>query len=152
MMSNKTKIILTRHSAWMNRLRSYTVYIDNREAGSIRNGSSEEFSIAPGAHQVQCKMAWYSSQPFTVNVDENKIEYLVVKSGIKYYWLMFVLLLTGLLINAFHQSRGEERPMWIFVLQFALILPALCYMLYYLTVGRKNYLLIEEDKENIFSN
>ena len=70
----------------------------------------------------------------------------------KYYWPMVVLLFAGVIINLLYRKDHEERPLWMFILQFFLLLPSLLYMLYYLTVGRKYYLLIEEDKENIFAS
>ena len=46
-MENKTKIIITRSAEWMNRLRPYTILIDGVQAGFVKNGSSEEFTISP---------------------------------------------------------------------------------------------------------
>ena len=151
-MENKTKIILTRKGEWVNRARSYTVFIDGVASGKIRNGSSEEFLVTPGSHQVYCKFAWYSSPVFTLQMESQKVEYLLVKSGMKYYWPLFLFLLTGIVINLLYSRKPEERPFWVLVVQFILILPALLYLLYYLTFGRKNYLSIEEDKENVFAS
>lgn len=151
-METKTKIILTRRSEWLNRLRSYKIFIDDAEAGTIKNGASEEFLISPGIHSIQCKIAWYSSPVFVVNIEKGSIEYLMVRNGIRYYWLTFVLLITGLIINLIYTGTHNERPFEIFVLQLALLVPSLFYMLYYLTVGRKQYLLIEEDSNNVFAS
>lgn len=151
-MENKTKIILTRRSEWLNRLRSYKIFIDDKEVGSIKNGSSDEFIITAGVHQIQCKIAWYSSPVFTINIEQGSVEYLIVKNGLKYYWPMILLLFIGLIVNIIYTGTHEDRPLGIFIIQLALILPALLYMLYYLTFGRKEYLLIEEDKDNIFAS
>ena len=151
-MQTKTKIILSRPSEWQNRLRGYKVFMDNVEIGSIKNGATEEFLVSPGIHHVQCRMAWYSSPVFAVNIEQGSVEYLLVKSGMKYYWPMVLLLFAGVVTNLVYRKDHEERPLWIFILQFFLLLPSLLYMLYYLTVGRKYCLLIEEDKENIFAS
>jgi hypothetical protein len=151
-MQNKTKIILSRPSAWMNRFRAYSIFIDDVQTGHIKNGSSEEFLISPGIHSVQCKIAWYSSPVYTVNMEEGRVEYLLVKSGIRYYWLMLASLFLGIVINLYYSRVLDERPLGIFVLQLVLILPALLYMLYYLTIGKKNYLILEEDKDNFFAS
>jgi len=150
-MQNQTKIILSRPSAWMNRFRSYSIFIDDVLVGSIHNGSSEEFLTTPGTHNIQCKIAWYSSPIYTVSIEQGRSEYLLVKSGITYYWLMLISLFLGITINLFYSQLLDERPLGIFILQLTLILPALLYMLYYLSIGKKNYLIIEEDKDNLFS-
>ncbi|MBS1599619.1 MAG: hypothetical protein JST75_15445 [Bacteroidetes bacterium] len=151
-MQTKGKIILTRPSAWMNRFRTYSVFIDDVHAGTIKNGSSEEFLLTPGTHSITCKIAWYSSPVFSISMEQDSVEYLLVKSGIRYYSLMLVCLFAGIIINLFYSQVMNERPLGIFILQLTLILPALLYMLYYLTVGKKNYLIIEEDKDNFFAS
>jgi len=151
-MQSKGKIILTRPSAWMNRFRPYSVFIDDVHAANLKNGSSEEFILPPGMHSVQCKIAWYSSTVYTVSIDQGSVEYLLVKSGVRYYALMLLSLFAGVIINLVYSHILMERPFGIFVLQLALILPALLYMLYYMTVGKKNYLVIEVDKDNFFAS
>jgi len=151
-MENKTKIILSRRSEWINRSRNITVYIDGNEAGRIRNGSTEEFLVSPGSHQLQCRIAWYSSPVIVVNMEPQEVEYLVVKSGMKYYWPLFFLLLAGVLLNLLFTYRRDERPWWMLLVQTLLILPALVYFLYYMTAGRKKYLQIEKDQDNFFAS
>jgi len=135
----------------MNRFRSYSIFIDDVQAGNIKNGSSEEFLLNPGTHTIQCRIAWYSSPVYTINVEQDRVEFLLVKSGIRFYWLMLVSLFLGIAINLFYSQVLDDRPLSIFILQLILILPALLYMLYYLTIGKKNYLIIEEDKDNFFA-
>lgn len=151
-MENKTKIILTRSNEWLNRLRPYKVLIDGVEVGTINNDSSETFSISEGNHRLQCKINWYSSRDdFRINIGFNEIAYLRVKSGMRFYWPLFFLLLTGIFINLFFSGRPQEKPIWASFLQLILILPGLLYMLYHLGFARKKYLMVEEDNENIFS-
>ena len=123
-MENTNKIIVSRPNQWLNRTRIVKVFIDDVEAGSIKNGSSEEFAISSGQHNVQCRMAWYSSPVITVNLNQNEIEYLVVKNAMKYYWPLFLLMLTGVCINLFYLRFQEQRPLGASFLQLALILPA----------------------------
>ena len=151
-MENKTKIILTRANEWLNRLRPYKVLIDGVEVGTITNDSSEEFAIGEGNHLLQCKINWYSSaDDFRINIGSNETAYLRVKTGMRYYWPLFILLLAGIFINLFFSGRPLEKPLWASFLQLALILPGLAYMLYHLSFARKKYLIIEDDKENLFS-
>ncbi|HTQ26475.1 MAG TPA: hypothetical protein VMI35_00030 [Puia sp.] len=151
-MESKTKIILSRPSQWMNRARSYSVFIDGSEVGKIRNGSSEEFLVNPGQHEVYCKLAWYSSPVFALTVEPGRVEYIRVKSGMKYYWPLFFVLVVGLIINLFFSREPGQRPSWIWVIQLVFILPSILYMFYYLTLGRRNYLRVEEDRDNVFAS
>ena len=45
-------IVLTRSSAYTDRLRAYKVFIDGEQRGDIRNGGTERFSVSPGGHSV----------------------------------------------------------------------------------------------------
>jgi hypothetical protein len=151
-MENKTKIILSRPSEWMNRARSYAVFIDGKESGKIKNGSSEEYLVSPGTHQLYCKFAWYSTPVFTVDIQSQQVAYILVKSGMKYYWPLFCLMFIGIITNLFYSRSHGERPLWMLLVQLVLILPGLLYMLYFLTFGRKTYLRIEEDTDNVFAS
>lgn len=151
-MENKAKIILARPNEWLNRQRPYRVWIDGVEVGTITNDSSEEFSVSEGNHRLQCRINWYGSfEDFQVNMRSNETVYLQVKSGMRYYWPLVFLLIIGILINLFYSGRPLEKPLWASVLQLVFVLPGLLYMLYYLAFARKKYLVIEEDKENIFA-
>jgi hypothetical protein len=151
-MENTNKIIVSRPNQWLNRTRIVKVFIDDKEAGSVKNGSSEEFAIGSGQHIVQCKMDWQSSPVMIVNLNQHEIEYLIVKNAMKYYWPLFLLMLIGVGINLFYLRYQTQRPLGASLLQLALILPALIYLLYYITIGRKKYLILEADQENIFAS
>jgi hypothetical protein len=120
--------------------------------GSIRNGSSETVFLAPGNHSLQCRLAWYGSQEIRLSLEAGETSWLRVRNGMKYYWHSFIVLLLGISMNLLAVKRLEERPIWAPVIDLALILPALFYMLYYMTIGRKKYLILEEDKENAFAS
>ncbi|HMH35277.1 MAG TPA: hypothetical protein VK543_19715 [Puia sp.] len=150
-MENKTKLIIRRPNEWQNRARVYKVLIDEVEAGNIKNNSSEEFSTNPGIHRIQCRISWYGSAVFQVDLKPGQVEYILVKNGMKYYWPLFLLLTAGIAINLFYIGHEDEKPLWATLLQLLLILPALLYMLFYLTVGRNRYIVLEEDRDNIFA-
>lgn len=150
-MENKTKIILNRKGEWMNRARTYNVLIDEQKTGTIKNDSSEEFAVAPGTHTVRCGLMWYSSPSVTVSLKEGEIAYLRVKGGMKYYLPLFILMAVGVLLNLVWSGRPAERPDWVIYVQLGLLLPALLYIMYFITLGRKKYLVIEQDKDNFFA-
>jgi hypothetical protein len=150
-MESKTKIIMTRKGEWMNRARAYNVLIDEQKTGIVKNDSSEEYAVAPGAHTVRCGLMWYSSPSITVNLKEGEIAYLRVKNGMKYYLPLFILMVVGVLLNLVWSGRPAERPDWVIYVQLGLLLPALLYIMYFITLGRKKYLVIEQDKDNFFA-
>ncbi len=149
-MDSKTKIIISRSSEWMNRLRTYKVFINGKQAGTVKNGGSEEFAVEPGVNSVQCKVDWYSSQPFNVDVKEGETNYLRVKSGIKYYWLFMVAIIVGVFIM-FSYKGNPDKPQWVTPVTLILLIPGALYSLYYTTLGRKNFLLVDRDTKNVFA-
>jgi hypothetical protein len=148
-MENKTKIIITRSSEWMNRLRSYTIFIDGMPAGFVKNGSSEEFIVTPGVHKLQAKLGFFYSKEFSANVGVDQIVYLKTKSALRFYWPLYILLLAGVLLNLL--NKNADKTVWIAPVEWICISPFILYFLYYLTAGRKKYLLLDDDKDNIFS-
>lgn len=50
------------HQAWVDRARSYTVVLDGRKVGKLRNGQAAEYAISPGAHVLQVRLDWSGSQ------------------------------------------------------------------------------------------
>ncbi|OQY94630.1 MAG: hypothetical protein B6D37_08130 [Sphingobacteriales bacterium UTBCD1] len=149
-MDTKTKIILSRSSDWRNKFRSYKVLINEVEAGSVKNGSAEEYSVQPGNNSIQCSMGWYKSESFSVDVKEGETVYLRVRSGMKYFWPLYIALLAGLFM-VFYFQRRADAPVWATPLGLALIIPGFLYNLYYTTLGRKRYFVIGKDTKNIFA-
>ncbi|MBS1919519.1 MAG: hypothetical protein JST17_04620 [Bacteroidetes bacterium] len=149
-METKTKIIIRRSSEWMNRLRNFKVIINGTEAGSLKNGATEEFSVEPGSNSIQCKVDWYSSKPFTIEVKEGETLYLRVGSGMKLYWPFFIAIIVGVFL-VFHYKGKPERPEWLTPVTIVLLAPGVLYSLYYTTIGRKNYLVVQKDTKNVFA-
>jgi hypothetical protein len=150
-MENKTKIILTRKSAWLNRLRPIRILIDRAEAGSISNGSSEEFVVDPGIHKIQCQLSWYQSREFDVDIKPDQIIYLKVRNAAKLYWPLYFLLLAAIFASFIYKGHQSDRPEWLLPAQILLMLPFILYVLYYISIGRKKYFAIEEDMDNVFA-
>ncbi len=151
-MEQKAKILLSRPKAWLNQSRPFKVYIDELEKGMIHNESLESYEVEPGNHSLQCKVAWYSSQDLKLNLGAGEIAYLRVSNGMKYYWHSFLILLVGISLNIMAVRQETEKPLWALLVEMALILPAVSYMLFYMTIGRRKYLVLEEDKENLFAS
>ncbi|MEX0663729.1 MAG: hypothetical protein WD598_03030 [Acidimicrobiia bacterium] len=66
-MSAQSTIQLERASKFMDRIRKYQVFVDAEEVGTIKNGESVSFPIAPGRHEVVLLIDWASCPPVTID-------------------------------------------------------------------------------------
>jgi hypothetical protein len=144
-MENKSVIALRRSSEWMNKARSFKVFIDGNEAGRISNGATEEYAVSPGTHKVICKIDWCSCREMEVTVKEGEKVYLHIRSGMKYYWHFSIPLLTLVSIYLYHSLQRLPKPLWLMYALIVVALPAACYFLYYSLISRKDYLLLSKD-------
>lgn len=146
------KIILSRKNEFMNRARAFKVFIDGEEVGKIGNNKVEEFDIVAGSHTILCKIDWCSSEVYTIQAKEDDTIYLQVKSGMKYFLPMYIIFLgwlaSGLVIKHKRELLGDAYP-WV---QWIVLGVPFLYMLYYFTLGRKKYLVIDKDKTNVFAS
>ncbi len=145
-----TKIVLNRKKEMANRIRKVQVLIDGVESGEIVNGSSEGFEVTPGVHTIQCKVSRFSSEPFTVNIGVNETKFLQVRSGMKYYTIGYILVLVALISVLVFRLAHIPLPSSVSIYQLLVMTPFVLYVLYYSTLGRKRYLVLGEDNENIF--
>jgi len=151
-MDNKARVILRRSSEWVNRARGLKVMIDGQQAGSIRNGSTEDFKVEPGTHKIFCKVDWCSSRELEFNAAAGEAVYLFVRSGMKYYWQVALPLLAVVLLNMYYIFSVGVRPTWLNYLLIIVALPACIYFFYYTTFGRKDYLVIRKDDKAGFGS
>jgi len=143
------RIILERKSQWLNRLKSYRVEIDGTEAGKVSNGTAEEFEVPGGNHTIACKVNWCSSNNYDFEVKPGETVYLNVKSGMKYFWPVYAVFFSTLLVRILYKKKLSEQFNWVISgIMFACAL----YFLYFITIGRKQYLKVEKDTKNIFAS
>ena len=55
---------------WVARYRSFRIFIDGKNAGSVKNGGSSLVKVAGGEHSVQVRMDWVRSAQVEVSVKE----------------------------------------------------------------------------------
>ncbi len=150
-MEGKARIVLRRSSEWLNRARNLKVFIDGEQAGTIANGDTKDFLLSPGPHTISCKVDWCSSRDFSVSLGENETAYLFVRSGMKYYWQTAFPLFVVLALNFYYVFSEGKRPEWLNYLLIIVALPALLYIMYYVTFGRRDYLVVSKDDKTVFS-
>ena len=137
------KLIISRKKEFSNRAAGYKVYLDKQEISTIASGETKEIDIPDGTHNLYVKINWYGSQklPVTVCNGETKI---VSISGNKFpRIIMLVMSLMTLLIILFRESLKTNYSFLripVLVITSFLILA----WLYYLTIGRNEYIGIKE--------
>ncbi|KAA0128105.1 hypothetical protein FY557_10325 [Chryseobacterium sp. SN22] len=66
------KIIINRSSEYSNYLRSVEIHLGDKKIGSIKNGESKTFEVAPGKYVLNAKIDWCTSNEiyFEIGSDE----------------------------------------------------------------------------------
>ena len=132
-----TTIRLKRTSEYNNRIRDYKIFIDGQQVGTIANGETKEFPTSVGQHIITAKIDWCSSPDISIELKENQTISLKV-GGFKYGQILMPIGL-GLIVLHFMLSKFADFDYTIF-----LVAPLFLLMVYYLTIGRKKYLTLEE--------
>ncbi len=144
------KLILSRKSSILNRRQRYKVIVDGVEEGQIKNDDTEEFTLEPGQHTLQCKLNWMSSEVETVTLQEGVNVYRSVSNGLRFIVPLYFLMLAGVFLPFYFRFAKTPVPDYIETLKIIFIFPAIIYYILYLTVFRKKYLVIGEDQSNPF--
>lgn len=146
-----TKIVINRKSEWVNKRRDYKILIDGTEAGKLANGGSEEFTITPGIHKVQCKINWCSSPELELEIKDGETKFLKTGSEMKFYTVGYIFLLVFILSPLIFRQLGIALPAMYSTIQAAYLIPYLLYIVYYLTLAKNRYAFLIEDKDNFFN-
>jgi hypothetical protein len=134
-------IRLKRTSEYNNRMRDYKIFIDGQQIGTIANGETKDFPVTVGQHIVTAKVDWCSSPDLSVDINDNQTKNLKVGGFRNGQFLMPIGL--GLIVLHFILSRFTDFEYTIF-----LVAPLFLLLVYYLTIGRKKYLTLDEINDN----
>ena len=134
-------IRLKRTSEYNNRMRDYKIFIDGQQVGTIANGETKDFPSTVGQHILTAKIDWCSSPDISIELKENQTKNLKV-GGFKNGQLLLPIGL-GLIVLHFILSKFADFDYTIF-----LVAPLFLLVVYYLTIGRKKYLTLDELNEN----
>ncbi len=132
-----SRLVLHRENNYVNRMRSYKIYLDGTLLDTISNGKSKEIEIPDGTHSLQAKMDWCSSPPVPFEVGQNATATFKI-SGYKHSnWLVWVVLAIIFIHLALQYFFHISWLLW-FVVPFAFL------NIYYVTLGRKQYLTLKQ--------
>ena len=134
------KIIVKRKSEWANRWRSINILIDGKKTGTVSNGESKEFDLPAGLHQVKAEIDWCGSPEISFTIGENEKKYFIL-SGFKFLKWMQKLAI-GIIVLHF-----LAKIIFDFNYVIYLAIPSFLILMYYISFGRKNYLLLEETND-----
>lgn len=73
-------IKITRSDEYINRMRAIKVFANDKLIGTINNGETKEFALAPGAYNIKAKIDWCSSNTLSFTLNENDIKPVVLTS------------------------------------------------------------------------
>ena len=62
-------LLITRTSQYANKLRAYSILIDDTKAGKIKDGETVTHSLSPGSHTVQARIDWCRTKPVEITVE-----------------------------------------------------------------------------------
>lgn len=144
------KLIIRRKGEWFNRRKPFRIFINGNDYGLLSNDQTVEYDLEPGVYQIQIKYNWMSSPEYTVHLQDDINHYLSVSNGMKYIVPLYIAMLAGLFLPFFLKIARLQAPDAINLIKIVLIVPALVYILAYISVLRKRYININEDKSHPF--
>jgi hypothetical protein len=146
------KIIIHRKPAFAHRFRPIEVFIDGVKAGMVKNDDTQEFPVSPGYHKVHCKMGWYYSEAFNATLGSDEIKFLHLKHGPRFLGVVYAVLVIALITPIVSRSASWYDAKTFEMVRLAALVFIIAHGLYYNFFARKQYLKINEDKDNIFNH
>lgn len=129
-------IKIKRTNDYVNALRDYRLFIDGQKIGTIGNNQIKEFDIPIGKHTIIAKIDWCSSPAFSFETNGQDSKVLLL-GGIRNSKWIIPLISISIILALFLKNVS-------YYLSTALVLIPSLYILYQLTIDRKNYLTIRE--------
>lgn len=131
------KILVTRKQEWNNRLRQIGIYVDGQKVGTIANGETKTFDVPDGSHSIRAKIDWCGSREIEFSVSGDQKKYFALQ-GFKYGNIIFPLTLAIVVLNiVLRKLYNINYISWLIIIPFVIVI-------YYLTIGRNDYLRLEE--------
>lgn len=135
------RIVIVRSSEYMNMFRGFGLYLNGKKLGDIFNNETEEFEIPEGEHELVAKIDWCSSSVINFNISGNDVQTFSV-GGFKHNKVILpmsaILYLLHLVMNYFFHIQ----------LSIFFVLPLILLLTFYISVGRKQYLSLEQTDLN----
>lgn len=131
------KIVITRSNEFNNRLRNAIIYIDGQKIGAVGNGDVKDFEVAEGNHSLYAQINWGRSRELEFFIGRDEKKYFTL-SGYKYSNILAPVTLAIVVVHLIASKFFGIH--WIIFL----VIPSFLVILYYITLGRKDYLTLKE--------
>ena len=86
-------IKLHRENQFADKLRSYQIFVDEKQVGEIKAGSIQEFYVTEGTHRISLKIDWCGSNEIEFNVRNEQISEFECGNNTKiflaFYYVLF---------------------------------------------------------------
>jgi hypothetical protein len=69
-------LVIRRDVGWERKTTTYTIFVDDEERGTIKQGQQVKVEVPPGRHSVQFRMGRFASEPLDLSLVPNKDELL----------------------------------------------------------------------------
>jgi hypothetical protein len=134
------KVRISRSDESINQFMAYGIYIDGKKVGALHNEKTLDCKVTPGQHTIHARLDWLQSPPLAFEVAPDDTRTFVVSSLQNANWLMLALFLV-VLFNTLRFLFNIDHPLLL-----VLLVPAMAVLGYFMTVGKKKYLFISEEK------
>ena len=128
---------IKRKKEYNNHLKDFKIFVDGHLIGTIANGEVKNFEVPSGKHRVIAKIDWCSSSEISIDVSDSKPTKLAVNGFKNGNWLLPAVLVT-LTVHFILQRTLDFHYFGFLSLPFLLVYG------YFLTFGRKKYLVLKE--------
>lgn len=150
------QLTIARTNQYTNGFRSIDLYMDNKKFGSIKNGETKTFDIAPGEHSFFAQADWVTSIPVSLSFDADTSKQLELGSPLimNFSRVIFSFVFAiWLIAKTFFKEQIDANAFLVPLLMAGLILSIVMYFvkgqkpsIYYYTIGRKEYIYLREPK------
>jgi hypothetical protein len=133
------RLKIRRTNQYLNRYRSYQIYIDGKRAGSLPNGGTEYFEVSQGKHLVSARSRWGRGPEIKIEISRDEEKYLrlggVNQTGTVVVIVLIVIFFVLSMLGYFFNS-GYKNPLSGLLLLFS--------SLYIVVFMPKNNLTLKE--------
>ena len=138
------KIIINKKTGLLFRAASFSVYFDGKEVAQMLNTKTFILEDA-GMYAVQLKMKWLKTQTLIVKAEDGQETFLVIKSGLKYYSVLYWTFLISLFaMPMFFILTKLQKPEWLISIQVLFALTLTAYSLFYFIFKRGEIWILED--------
>jgi ABC-type multidrug transport system fused ATPase/permease subunit len=131
------RIVIVRANEYINRYRGISLHLDGKKIGYIDNADDIDFEIPEGNHQLVAKIDWCGSRTIDFNISENDTQVFDL-SGFKHSRILMPMSVTLVILHLIMQYFFEVQ------LSIFFILPLFLLLIYYISIGRDQYLTLEQ--------